>query len=280
MKTGNDNSDETKAEAAKTKPWRRRIVLSTVVVVVAAIPFVPWNASVGSYGTLVSISGQETIIRAPENANLIELRTQPGALISSASVVGRMGNLELEEQIVQAQSELARAGADHDRLSGELRAREEAASRAELQLSQRQHEFNEINSEQQQINERREQRTTEAGLVSVSYSPSVKAPVYPAALAVLQSDVDMLGVQLQEANTKFERARGLYNQGVLPRSEMDAAQTRAASIELELVRARQQLEAVADTQTALQRCGGQVRTCAPSICRRKRWVASCARRAN
>jgi putative peptide zinc metalloprotease protein len=244
MKNGDEkNADETKPEAAKTKQWRRRIVLSTVVLVISAIPFVPWNASVGSYGTLVSISGQEAIIRAPENATLIELRAQPGALISSHSVVGRMGNLELEEQIVQAQSELARSSADYDRLSGELRAREEATARAELQLSQRRHEFNEINSEQQQINDRRERRTTEVRMVSVAYSPSAEAPAYPAALAVLQSDVDMLGVQLQEANTKVERAQRLYNQGVLPRSEMDSAQTHAASLDLELSKARRRLEA-------------------------------------
>ena len=88
---------------------------------VAAILCLPWQASVGNYGTLVAIPGQEAIIRAPENATLIALHVQPGQPLAAGSIVGRMGNLELEEQIVQAQAELARANAASNRLLGELR---------------------------------------------------------------------------------------------------------------------------------------------------------------
>ncbi|HXG65025.1 MAG TPA: efflux RND transporter periplasmic adaptor subunit [Blastocatellia bacterium] len=251
MRTGDEQNSDARVSTAcgsgrvfpKLKAWSRRTAWAALALGVAAVLCIPWNASVGSYGTLVAIPGQEVVVRAPEDATLIELRAQPGDVISSGSLMGRMGNLELEEQIVQAQSELARANADYERLHGELRAREEAAARAELQLSRRLHEFKEINSEQEQINQRSRAGATRAvRLVNVS-GPSYPASPYPAAIAVLQADVDMLDVQLQEATARADKARSLFNQGVVSRSEIESAETRAATLALELVRARARLEA-------------------------------------
>jgi len=183
------------------------------------------------------------IIRAPEDATLIELRAQPGEVISSGSLIGRMGNVALEEQIVQAQVDLARASADRDRLLRDLRVREEAASRAELQLARQQHEFYVVNSEQEQINRAfRGEAIPAVRLLNVS-SRTYPASVYPAALAALQADVDMLKVQLEEATTRADRSRELFDRGVVAQSEFESARTRSASLSLELVRARQRLEA-------------------------------------
>jgi multidrug resistance efflux pump len=246
--TTTNSSPNNKGEIRKPR-WRRLVPITVGLLAVAAL-LMPWSASVGNYGTLTAVPNQEAIIRAPESATLIELRAQPGQRMDAGAVIGRMGNLELEEQIVQVQSDLARANADHDRLLGALRARSEMATRAELQLNQRQHDFDEINSERRQI-ERRRIAEADAGSPRVVAVASFEAesrveriaPAYPAALAVLQSDVDSFRAQLAEAHAQRDRARRLHAQGIVPRSESDAAETRAATLGSALAAAREKLEA-------------------------------------
>jgi multidrug efflux pump subunit AcrA (membrane-fusion protein) len=226
-----------------------------IFLLIGAVLLMPWSASVGNYGTLIAIPGQEAIIRAPESATLIALHAQPGRQVASGAVLGQMGDLELEEQIVQVQSELVQANAAYERLLGELRTREQAAGRAALQLSQRQHEFNEVNAEQQQINAR---RLAEAGRDSTKFLLASTVPMappamtdkadqattpYPAAIAVLQSDVELRRAQLAEANTDLGRTRKLFAEGLMPRSELDAIEMRASTLAIELAAARERLEA-------------------------------------
>ncbi len=245
------NSRSTTGEV-KPAPWRRRLILVAACLLIGAALLMPWTASVGNYGTLVAVPGQEAIIRAPENGALVELHVSPGDRIASGAAVGRMGNLELEEQMAQAQSELARARADYDRLLGELRLSEEAVARAGLQLRQRQSDFSEIDSEQRQIDEQRfasaragNARFIPASLTPASsgHQPEAPATRYPAPIAALQPDVDLRRAQLEEAKTQRERARKLFAQGILPRSEPDAAETRAASLASELAGAQNRFEA-------------------------------------
>jgi multidrug resistance efflux pump len=66
---------------------------------------------------------------------------------------------------------------------------------------------------------------------------------YPAALAVLQADVDLCRARSEEAQMNLERARRLYAQGLSPRSDLDAVQTRASTLAIELAGAREKLEA-------------------------------------
>jgi hypothetical protein len=151
-------------------------------------------------------------------------------------------------------AELSRVNADYDRLLGELRPREEAAMRADLQLRQRQREHDEINAEQRLI---RARQGAEATVIAANSRPASTLPAafsspdaqperfapYPAAFAVLQSDVDLRRAQLEEASAKLERARKLFRQGITPRSELDAAETRAATLAIEQAAARERLEA-------------------------------------
>jgi multidrug resistance efflux pump len=262
----NDQAAQTSPTPAKSdvtgpSPWRRRLVPLAVALLSVAVLLAPWSASIGNYGTLLAIPGQEAIIRAPESATLIALRASPGEQVTSGVVVGQMGNLELEEQMVQVQSELARAGAEHDRLLGELRMQVEASARAELQLRQRQHEYREIDSERRQIEGQREsdkRPTIETNvrtkrLISASmtlayssatdYRSEASAAGYPAAFAVLQSEVEARHARLTEAQTQLARAQKLCAQGLLPRSELDGVETRAATLALELAGAQDRLEA-------------------------------------
>jgi len=140
-------------------------------------------------------------------------------------------------------------------LLGELRAREESALRAELQLRQRQHDYDEIHAEQQQIRERRLAEeglaatrfvlasTAPAELPAMSHQPAPSAAPYPAAIAVLQSEVERCRAQLVEANAQRDRARKLCAQGIMPRGELDAAEMRAATLASAHLAARERLEA-------------------------------------
>ncbi|MFN7945996.1 MAG: efflux RND transporter periplasmic adaptor subunit [Blastocatellia bacterium] len=242
-------------KTATRKRWRRRLIPATLLLLVVIALCLPWQASVGSYGSLIAIPGQEVIIRAPESATLVELRVRPGDQVTSGAALGRLGNLEVDEQIVQVQTDLARANADYERLMGELRTRSEAAARAELQLQQRQHDYEEINDEQKQIRERQraESRADATDGMIASTGPSeLPAPgqarervatAFPAAIAVLQADVDLRRARLDEAQTSLERARRLFAQGLLPRSDLDTVETRASTLAIELNAAREKLEA-------------------------------------
>ena len=66
----------------------------------------------------------------PESGRLLTLRVQPGEDVSCGAVIGQMGNLEIEEQLVQVQAELAGVNAEYSRAHGELRWREATARRA------------------------------------------------------------------------------------------------------------------------------------------------------
>jgi hypothetical protein len=66
---------------------------------------------------------------------------------------------------------------------------------------------------------------------------------YPAAIAVLEADVDVREARLAEANRQLERERQLSAQGIVPRHELESAETRSATFTIELSAARQRLEA-------------------------------------
>ncbi|MEK7829942.1 MAG: hypothetical protein AAB401_02590, partial [Acidobacteriota bacterium] len=66
-------ADNTQTETQTSKPpfWRRRLVPLTLAVLAVAVLLMPWSASVGNYGSLMAVPGQEAIIRAPENGSLV-----------------------------------------------------------------------------------------------------------------------------------------------------------------------------------------------------------------
>jgi putative peptide zinc metalloprotease protein len=232
---------------------RRRLILLAIASLLALIFCLPWNASVGAYGILVAIPGQEAIIRAPESAILAELHVRPGDVTEKGAVLGRMSNVELDEQLAQIQIELDRADAQYQRFIGELRLREESITRAEVSLRQRQRDYDESDLERRQIEERRRAEPDRAKYL-VSYAGSLSPPAavhrpesgaltYPAAIAVLQSDAEMRQARLAEAGLQLDRTRRLYAQGIAPRSELDGAETRASTLAIELTAARQRLDA-------------------------------------
>ena len=241
----------------KSSRRRRRFVPLAVSLFIVLILCLPWNASVGAYGALIAVPGQEAIIRAPESAMLVELRVRPGDLASAGAVIGRMSDLELEEQLSRGQVELDRANAERDRLLGEFRARQESIARAELNLRQRQRTYDESDSERRQIEERERAEPNTLKYLTASVSPTASladgmavgrgpgaaAVDYPAAIAVLQSEADLRQARLSEAALHLDRARRLYAQGLAPRSELEKAETSASTLAIEGAAARRRLEA-------------------------------------
>jgi multidrug resistance efflux pump len=234
--------------------WRRRLPALGAVLAVVVVSILPWGASVGSYGTLVAIAGQETIIRAPESATLVEVQALPGASLASGSVLGRMRSIDLEEQLMQVEAELARVQSDHDRLMGELRVDGAAVAHADLNLRQRTRDFAEIDAEQRQISYRRASEAP-AGmrLLATLHSslaipepgprPNLSLASYPPAIAVLEADMNLRDSKLREANAELDRARRLHAEGLIAGRDLDTAETRASTAAMELAGAREHLEA-------------------------------------
>ncbi len=245
-----EHSRGTDREAALTtapRRWRRVVVPLALCMPFVALLLMPWKASVGNYGSLVTVPGQEAIIRAPEDARLIELKANPGGRVGAGAVLGRMRSIQLDEQMVQVRTELARLSLEHDRLLGELRAKGEAEERAQLQLSQRRQEWRESEAEQDQIRARRlveaKGETGRFVLASFDGKKAAAVAVYPAAIAALQSDADSRRTRLEEAERQLLRSRQLFEEGLLPRSEAEASETRVASLAAELAGAEERLEA-------------------------------------
>jgi putative peptide zinc metalloprotease protein len=253
----NDQATVNSAGNGKTKAlWsRRRLVPLTLALLVAATLLAPWSASVGNYGKLIALPDHEAVIRASESATLVALRVQPGDRLARGAVVGQMGNLEVDDQITQVQSDIARVQAESERLVGEMRAKGETAVRADLQSRQRERDYNEIHAEQRQIASRQGTSPSSQTFTiipastgtSLSLTSQVGVPPaelsYPAALAVLEADVEMRRAQLNEAGTHSNRARRLHFEGLMARSELDAAETRVRTLASELSGASNRLEA-------------------------------------
>jgi multidrug resistance efflux pump len=249
--------DSDKIDAGWKPLCRRRLAPLAIALFIVVIFCLPWNASVGAYGALIAIPEHEAIIRSPESATLSELRVRPGDLTAAGAVIGRMSDLELEEQLAHAQVELDRANADRDRLLGELRAREESIARAEVNLRRRQMDYDESDSERRQIEERERVEPNALKYLTASVVPTAPpaagpagdrhtgapAVAYPAAIAVLQSEADLRQARLSEAALHLDRTRRLHQQGIAPRSELEKAETSVSTLAIEGAAARQRLEA-------------------------------------
>lgn len=244
------DNNQNESQTSQRPLWRRRLIPLSLAILALVVLLMPWSASVGNYGLLVALPDRETIIRAPEAATLVQLSVKPGDQLAVGAVVGRLGNLDVEEQIAEVQTELTRVQADYDRLLGELRVRGETALRAGVTLQQRQIVFAELDAEQRQIRARQSgesnpsiQQTNAPRAIKISNSLDEAPKTYPAALAALQSEADAQRALWEEAIKQRDRMRQLQAQGLAPRNELDAQEARAAALAGSLDAARQRLNA-------------------------------------
>ncbi|MBI1765117.1 MAG: HlyD family efflux transporter periplasmic adaptor subunit [Acidobacteria bacterium] len=240
-------------KAFRLKAWlptlpRRRVVPLALAMLIVIVLLLPWRASVGSYGTLVALPEREAIIRAPEAATLVQLGVKPGDQLAAGAALGKLGNLDVETQISEVQTDLARAQGDYDRLLGELRVRNEAVVRAAVALAQRQRDFAEIDAEQRQIQLKAQPQLLSqpggARVITIANTLTNETPTtMPAALAALQAEAEAQCAQRNEAAAQRDRLRALHAQGIIPRSELDAQEARAATLAGTFDAAYQRLDA-------------------------------------
>jgi len=219
--------------ASKNRDWRRFVPAAIGMVVLMALSM-PWTASVGSYGALVAIPGREAIVRAPENASLVALNVQPGQSVSRGLAIARLGNRDVEEQIAQIRTDLARVNGDADRLSGEILVQQQAAATSEWQLAQRHRELNDINSEEQQIQSRAPSRSSADFIPASTSAPGGQLP---ASLAVFEVNIQQLRSRLAEADRECDRARQLFKAGLIAGAKLDTAEASRSSIAFDLTAA-------------------------------------------
>lgn len=248
---GEDMTNKGLTEGEPKKSRRRLYVPGAITVAFAAAIYLPWTASVGSYGSVTALPGREAIIRAADNASLMMLNVQPGQQLARGASIGRMGNLDLEEQIAQVRTDLARVNADADRLAGELNVQQEAAVTSELQLTQRRRELNDIDAEEQLIRTRLQLDAAPAPtLILTSMTPSSQP--FPAALASMEAERSQLQVRLAEADQQLGRARSLFKERILARSDLDAAEAKSAALAFDLSAARGRMNAALVEHNRLQ----------------------------
>jgi putative peptide zinc metalloprotease protein len=228
-----------------TRSWRRFVPAGIALLILAGL-LMPWTASVGSYGALAVIPGRESIIRAPEDASLVVLNVQPGQKVAAGAMIAQMANLDMDDQIAAVRTELARVEADGERLAGERLVQKEAALTALWQLEQRRREFHDVDREERQIRQSFQNGRTSLAqgpsVMQVQFVPPAAAPL-PPALAALEAETSRLQMERAEADQRRERARALAGHGILARSELDLAESRAASLSSEVEGARNRLNA-------------------------------------
>jgi putative peptide zinc metalloprotease protein len=251
-----------KENASATKNWRRYIPAALAIGFVA-IFFLPWTASVGSYGTLVAIPGREAVIRAAEGASLTVLNLEAGQQVAKGAVIGHMGNLDVEEQAAQVRSEIARVNAERSRLAGELGVQREAIADAEWRLARQRREFQNIEEEQVKIKARLEPARGEFLPVS---DTAKKTVAFPPALAVLEAEIHQLGSRVAEAEAQRDRTRKLAREGLVARSVLESVEAKAAALQSTMDAAGERLHAAlveherrhASTRTELNLAGSRL----------------------
>lgn len=226
---------ETPAPASQSWAARHRskLVKAGVAVVILGVLAFPWPASVGSYGTLIAEPGAEAIIRAPEGATLVEFSVLPGERVNGGHVVGKLGNPDLEDQIAQVKADLAKAQAEAERLSGDIDTGRETVLRAEVQVRRHEREYTDYAVERRNMKSSGEPR-------AAVLPPS---RVFPPAIEALRAEVELRRARRSEAEKNAERLRALYDQGIVPRGELDAAETSATAAAKECAGAEQRFEA-------------------------------------
>lgn len=212
---------------------RSKLVKIGIAVVMLGVLAFPWPASVGSYGTLIAEPGAEAIIRAPEGATLVEFSVLPGERVNGGHVVGKLANPDLEDQVAQVKADLAKARAEAERLAGDIDTGRETVLRAEVQVRRHEREYTDYAAERRNMKSSGEPRA------------AVHAPsrVFPPAIEALRAEVELRRARRNEAEKNAERLRALYSQGIVPRGELDAAETGATAAAKECSGAEQRFEA-------------------------------------
>lgn len=218
---------EQKPETKTPPKWKRLTFFAVLSLIIIAVLCFPWDATVGSYGALSAIKEREAVITAPEGG-IITVLVKPGEKLTAGKEIARLSNPDLNSELISVRAELVKAQSDYGKLSGDLSAQQQAVERASAQLDEAVRRDAELQTEQKQIQARKQNsRTTD----------------FPAALSVLQADVNLKASRVEEAETQLKRTRQLFNDNLIARSEFEIVENRTIALKLELEAAREKLAA-------------------------------------
>ncbi|MBL8207856.1 MAG: efflux RND transporter periplasmic adaptor subunit [Blastocatellia bacterium] len=234
-------------EKSATPPkWTRKVFFTVLALVVVSIFLFPWEATVGSYGTLTPTKEKEAIITAPEGG-LATVLVKPGETVTAGKEIARLHNPDLNSELIALRADIVKAETEYERLLGDIKARQQDTERATVQLNETARLDRELRAEQQQILARKlggQQKETD----------------YPAAMAVLQSEIDLKKSRLDEAETQLNRSRQLFRDNLIPKSDLEAAETKVISLRHEVEAARERLQsAIVEHRRQVERTTSNVR---------------------
>lgn len=235
------------AEKSATPPkWKRKVFFAVLALIVVSILLFPWEATVGSYGTLTPTKEKEAIITAPEGG-IATVLVKPGETIAAGKEIARLHNPDLNSELIALRADVVKVETEYERLLGDIKVKQQDTTRATEQLSETARLDRELRAEQQQILARKlggQQKDTE----------------YPAAMAVLQSDIDLKKSRQDEAETQLNRARQLFRDSLLPKSDLEAAETKVIALRHEVEAARERLQnAIVEHRRQVERTTSNVR---------------------
>ncbi|HEX4946504.1 MAG TPA: efflux RND transporter periplasmic adaptor subunit [Blastocatellia bacterium] len=208
--------------------WKRKVFFALLVLIVVSIFLFPWEATVGSYGTLTPTKEKEAIITAPEGG-IATVLVKPGEAVTAGKEIARLHNPDLSSDLIALRADLVKAETEYERLLGDIKVKQQDTTRAAEQLNETTRLARELSNEQRQILARK-------------LGGQQKDIDYPAAMAVLQSDIDLKKSRLDDAETQVNRARQLFRDNLIPKSDLEAAETKVITLRHEVEAARERLQ--------------------------------------
>ena len=237
---------QTGEKPAAPPQWKHRVFLAVLVLVVITILLAPWEASVPGYGALSPLHEKEVVITAPESG-IATILIKPGDAIDAGKEIARLQNPDLNSDLIALQADIVKAETEYARLLGDIKVKQQDSERAAVQLNEAARLDRELRDEQQKILARKlggQQQESE----------------YPAALAVLQSEIELKKSRLDEAETQLNRARQLFRENLLPKSDLEGAEAKVAALRHEVEAARDRLQnGLVEHRRQVEHSGGNVR---------------------
>jgi putative peptide zinc metalloprotease protein len=239
-------------EATSSEPltipraWKRGIVLSVLLIGVITVLLLPFEASVGNYGALTPMKEKESLISAPE-AGIVTVLVNPGDTVEAGKELARLSNPDLSSELMTLRSEMVKIEGDYERSLGDIKTRQQDIEKASAQLDAAARIDRELRLEQQRI-------------LKGKLGGAGRDSDFPAALAMLQADIDLKKSRFDEAQMQLVRAKQLYQESIIPKAELETTENKANVIRLEIEAAREKLQnAIVEHRRSVEKSTSEVR---------------------
>ena len=226
--------------------WKRRIALSLLLIGVITILLLPFEASVGNYGALTPMKERESLISAPE-AGIVTVLVSPGDTVEAGKELARLSNPDLSSELMTLRSEMVKIEGDYERSLGDIKTRQQDIEKASAQLDAAARIDRELRLEQQRI-------------LKGKLGGAGRDLDFPAALAMLQADIELKKSRFDEAQMQLARAKQLYQESIIPKAELETTENKANVIRLEVEAAREKLQnAIVEHRRSVEKSTSEVR---------------------